>query len=235
MKMPVSFLVCAATLALVLSLAAALTGCEEAKGLDGLTVSYSADSVSQPGDTVVLQVVGEEVQNTTDEETEENTTIYEYKELALPFEWSVEDGSLGGILVAGQGIAVYTATSVRGPNVVTVKDQYDNVGRVVIRVAAPDYAISLTALPSTTIDVGEAATISFTSTDAVAPFIWRLTSGPGSLTGGTGSRSAVYTSNVAGTGVIQVTDARGVQGTIAIVVEDADGGGAGGDGGAGGT
>ncbi len=223
------------------------TGCEEAKGLEGLKVDSSSTYVSKAGDVVEIRVIGKRVDTpsfdtvgttTVSNQTITTTTIqqgglsfsYEYDLMALPFVWKVEDGSLGTIHEIETGYVRYTALSVRAPNRVEVKDQYGNVGQVVVRVdstQAPGYALVLEASPAT-MKVGQASTISITSTDAQAPYKWALRSGPGRLTGASGSRSAAYTSDAIGTGVIEVSDANGAAGVIAVVVEAVAAGGGGG-------
>ena len=220
MKQPLSFLVCSVTCVALACVVIGLTGCEEAKGLSGLTLDPSSATLTPDSLTLTITVTSSSATN---------------NDLALPIAWSVADASLGSVTHNGGVTAVYRSSGAIGVNVVIARDQYDNEGFTTIRQSASTYSIVLTASPGTTIEVGTAATISIDGTDATGPFTWRLLTGPGAVTGGTGSRSAVYSSSVTGTGVIQVTDGNGVQGTVAIVVQDSSTGGGGGSGGPGGS
>jgi hypothetical protein len=250
MKLSVSYLVGACLVGLVACIMVGLTGCEELKGVEGLRINPVSSEVAAPGDMVGIQVIGPEVDETVRGESVEETTgdqnitkvistvetRYKYDELALPFVWGVQDPALGYIIEVAAGVAVYVATSTERSNVVFVRDQYDNVGRVIIAGGRSSYDIALTASPGTTIEVGAAVTISIDNSDAIGPFTWRKVSGPGTVAGGAGgSRSAAYSSTVTGTGVIEVTDGNGVQGIIAIVVQDSSSGAGGGSGGPGGS
>ena len=176
-------------------------GCEEAKGLDGLTLDPASAVLSTNGQSTVFTVTGG-ITN---------------RDLSLPLKWSVSDSSLGSVTFSSGYSATYRRSTVDGVNTLIVRDQYDNEGYATIQQTAATYSLELTA-SATSIDVGGASTITITSTDSMAPYSWRKRSGPGSVTGESGSISAVFTSSTAGTAVIEVTDANGASGIIGIVV-----------------
>ncbi len=227
------------------------TGCEEAKGLQGLKVDFSSPNVSKAGDTVEIIVIGTISETTTTQAsgTFTNNTVtftssgisYTYESLSLPFVWQVEDSSVGTIREISTGYALYTAILADRPNAVIVRDQYDNKAEIPILPTSNDdatYSLSLTAT-KTSISIGEGTTITVSNTSAQqAPFSWKLLSGPGSVSKSSGA-SAGYSSASAGVAVIQATDANGASGVIAITVtepgSDDGGGGGGGGGGPGGT
>jgi hypothetical protein len=198
------------------------TGCEEAKGLQGLQVNPSSVVMATNGQISVFTVTG----GVTNES------------LALPLTWRVSDEGLGRIVYSSGYVAGYQRFSPNGVNTIIVRDQYENEGYATVRQTAATYGLTLAASASS-INVNEAATITITTESAQAPFSWRLASGPGSLVGDSGSRSAVYTGDAAGSASISVTDANGASGVIGIVIktvtDDGGGGGAGGTGGAGGA
>ncbi len=230
------------------------TGCEEAKGLEGLQVDVSPRYVAKAGDMVEILVIGKRVdtpnfdsiQTTTSvsNNTTTTTTIqrggiffsYEYDLLSLPFVWQVEDGSLGTLREVATGYVRYTATSAARANVVIVRDQYDNKAEIVILPTPnPDASYSLTLTASkTSVSVNEAVTITVSTATAQAPFSWRRISGEGVLSASTGA-SAGYSSTKPEVAVIEATDANGASGVIAITVTDAASGDGGSDGGPGGT
>jgi hypothetical protein len=215
MKRVVSFLSGLFAVFVVISVSLMQSGCEDAEGLEGLTIDPANITLSTNGQTVVLTVVGG-ITN---------------RDLALPLEWSVSDGNLGRIVSSSGYSATYQRLSGGGAvNTVTAKDQYENEGYATIRHDAASYSLELSASQSS-ITVGQASTITITTANSLAPYAWRKRSGPGSLTGASGSKSAVYTSSVAGTAVIEVTDANGASGVIGITVEDKTDDGEGGDGG----
>ena len=209
MKRVVSCLSVLSVFALIVFFAGMQSGCEDATGLDGLTIDPSSAIMSTNGQTVVLTVVGG-VTN---------------RDLALPLEWRVSDANLGRIISSSGFSATYQRLAGGGVNTITATDQYDNEGYATMRHEAASYGLTLEA-DNSTIKVGQAATITIKSDNALAPYSWVKRSGPGSLTGSSGSKSAVYTSSVEGTAVIEVTDANGASGTIGITVEkeDSDGG-----------
>ena len=190
------------------------SGCESAEGIDGLTLDPANVTLSTNGQTVVFNVTG----GITNED------------MALPLEWRVSDPNVGRIVGSSGYSAIYQRTGGAGSvNTITAIDQYKNEGYATVRHEVVSYAITLTA-DQTSIEVGQAATITITSDGSLAPYSWSKTSGPGSLSASSGSKSAVYSSDVAGTAVIQVTDANGASGTIGITVqkEQGDEGGEGG-------
>ncbi len=198
----------------IVSLSMLQVGCEDAKGLEGLTIDPASATISTNGMSVVLTVTGG-ITN---------------RDLALPLTWSVSDGNIGQITSSSGLTATYRRNSGAGAqNTVTAIDQYDNEGYATIRHEAVGYSLTLSA-DSTTITEGGAATITITSDSSLAPYSWRKRSGPGSLVGASGSKSAVYTSSETGSAVIEVTDANGASGVIGIVVEDENAGDDGGGG-----
>ncbi len=194
------------------------SGCEEAKGLQGLQVDPPSAMLTTNGQTTVFTVTGG-ITNET---------------LALPLAWSVQDEALGRIIRSSGFTAIYRRSDRNGVNTVIVRDQYDNEGYATVQQSAAGYTLTLAAT-ATSVDIGEAVTITVSTTTAQAPFSWRLVSGPGSVSGG--GASAGYSSASVGVAVIQATDANGASGVIAITVTEAGGddGGGGGGGGPGGT
>lgn len=203
MKRVFSYLSVLAVAGFVVVFSMLQSGCESAEGVDGLKIEPSNVSLSTNGQTVVLSVTG----GITNED------------MALPLEWRVSDSRVGRIIGSSGYSAIYQRTGGAGAvNTITAIDQYKNEGYATVRHEAASYGITLVADKST-ISVGEAATITIDSTGSLAPYSWRKTSGPGSLSASSGSKSAVYSSDVAGTAVIQVTDANGASGTIGITVQ----------------
>jgi hypothetical protein len=191
------------------------TGCEEAKGLQGLQVDPSSATLRTNNQTVVFTVTGG-ITNET---------------LALPLYWAVKDEGLGRIVSSSGFMAIYQRTDRNGVNAVTVRDQYENEGYATVDQSSENYSLTLEA-SDTTVAIGEAVTIRVITESAQAPFAWRLVSGPGSVSGS--GASAGYSSTTTGVAVIEATDANGASGVIAITVADAasdDGGSGGGPGG----
>jgi len=200
---------------LVLAVALGTPGCEKAEGMDGLSVNPDAVTMG-PGDRSVAITVSGGITNTP---------------LALPLEWHVSNRALGTIEITGPTSATYRRTGQVGINTVTVRDQFKNEGFCVVEQVdamthlldqeGSVYVLALTASPESPISMGSATTISITATEGMTPpYSWRKVSGPGSLSAGSGSTSAVYSSSTPGVGVIRVTDGNGVQGVLSIVVED---------------
>jgi hypothetical protein len=88
-------------------------GCEEASGLDGLSVSPPSWTPSTNQQVTTFTVAG--ITNETDS-------------LALPLTWSVSDASLGTITASSGASATYQRTDANGVNTITVIDQYANEG-----------------------------------------------------------------------------------------------------------
>ncbi len=203
-------------LALALAITLLAVGCEKAEGLLGLVLEPGAATLGEEDQTLLITVTG----GVTNES------------LALPLEWRVSNPALGSIEITGRASAIYRRTGRHGMNTVTARDQYKNEGFCVIEQVAglrPDdsddppavYEIALNASPASPISEGGATTISINMVTGVKPpYTWELVSGPGTLSAGTGSSSAVYSSTTVGIGVIRVSDGNGVQGLISIVVED---------------
>ncbi len=178
-------------------------GCEEATGLDGLTISPSSVTLTTNLQVTTFSVSG--LTNASDT-------------LALPLTWSVSDASLGAITASSGASAIYQRTSVDGVNTVTARDQYDNEGYATVTSGAADYSLTLTAAP-TSITVGGSSTITI-SDGGSAPYSWSLASGTGTLVGPAGSRSATFAGTTVGSATVQVTDANGASGTVGITVTD---------------
>jgi len=201
----------------IVAVALLQSGCEEAKGLQGLTVDPSSVTLTTNGQTQVFTVTG--VTN----------------DMALPLTWTVSNEGLGQIISSMGYTAVYQRFAPNGMNSITVRDQYDNEGFASIRQSAVAYSLELESSASTTgVVVNTAVTITIKTTDAQPPFAWRKVSGPGTLTADSGSRSAVFSSSVPGTAAIEVKDANGASGVIGVLVQAAGDDGGGDDGGGGG-
>lgn len=201
MKQVKSFISIYCSVACAVVVAFLQVGCEEATGVAGLDVSTTNDVLTVNGDSTRFDVNG--VTN----------------ELALPLRWSVSDPSLGTITFNSGYMAIYTRFAPNGVNTVMVRDQYGNEGLATVRQTAVAYSLGLAA-SATSITVGGVVNLTIESDLAVAPFSWRLVSGPGSLTGASGSRSAAYVGSGVGTGVIEVVDANGASAVIAIEVSE---------------
>lgn len=97
-------------LVMAFAVAVALTGCDSADGVSGIQVSPSSVTLSG---------------------TSNNTVVFSVQaksDLALPLVWGVADGSLGSINYSSGSNAIYIASSKKGNQVVSVKDQYNNEG-----------------------------------------------------------------------------------------------------------
>lgn len=94
------------------------SGCEQAEGVNGLSVSPSSVTIggsSSNASTVAF-------------------TASVSGPLALPLEWSVANASLGWIVSQSGSNAVYKANSgAKGENIITVSDQYGNEGSAVVK------------------------------------------------------------------------------------------------------
>lgn len=216
MKRILSLVSLCSTGLVIVAVALLQNGCEEAKGLLGLTVDPASVTLSTNGQIQVFAVTG--VTN----------------DMALPLTWTVSNEGLGQILSSGGYSAVYQRLAPNGVNTLTVRDQFDNEGLASIRQTAVAYSLELESSASSTgVLVNTAVTISIVTVDAQPPFAWRKVSGPGTLTADSGSRSAVYSSALPGTAAIEVEDANGASGVIGVLVRVAadDGGGDGDDGG----
>lgn len=201
------------------------SGCEEAKGLQGLQVDPRSATLTSNDQTTVFAVTGG-ITNET---------------LALPLTWTVQDEGLGRITHSSGFTAIYQRSDPDGVNTVIVRDQYDNEGYATVQQSTPSptnpppgsYSLKLTAT-KTSISTGEGVTITVATEAAQAPFRWRLVSGPGTVSDSSGG-SAAYSSTTAGTAVIEAKDANDATGVIAITVTVSSDGGSGGGGGPGGS
>ena len=92
------------------------TGCEEADGVGGLSVSPSSSTLGG-GSNAATQVF----------------TAHVSSSLALPLEWSVSNPGLGSLVSHSGSNAIYVANAgKKGSNVITVRDQYKNEGSAVV-------------------------------------------------------------------------------------------------------
>lgn len=190
-------------------------GCEKVEGLDRLTLTPAARKLGPDEQSLSIGIT-----NGVPEDP-----------LAFPIEWRVSNPHLGTIQHNGGITAIYHRTGGTGVNTITARDQFKNEGFSVIEQmdavtyfidqAGSIYVIALTASPESPIIMGTATTLSITMTEGIKPpFNWQLLSGPGAVSAGSGSASAVYSSSSPGVGVIRVTDGNGVQGMISIVVQE---------------
>jgi uncharacterized protein YceK len=193
------------------------SGCEEAKGLDGLQVDPSSTTLTTNDQTVIFTVTG----GITNEA------------LALPLTWRVQDGSLGNIIHSSGYTAIYQRSDNDGVNTIIVRDQYENEGYATVQQRSDNYSLTLDASDSS-VTVNEGVTITVTTAEAEAPFSWQLISGPGSVDESVGA-SAGFSSSTAGVAVIRATDANGAAGVVTITILDSDGTDDGSSGGPGGT
>jgi len=204
----------------IISAALLQSGCEEAKGLQGLQVDPSSVTLTNESETTVFTV-----------------SLGITNDLALPLTWSVQDQGLGRIIGSSGLTAVYQRSERNGANTVFVRDQYENEGYATVQQSTTNtpstYSLKLTAT-DTSISTGEGITITVTTESAQAPFSWRLVSGPGSVSDSSGG-SAGYSSTTAGSAVIEAEDANGASGVISITVTDPVDDGGGGGGGSGGA
>ncbi len=90
------------------------SGCEEAKGTNGIGVSPASVTLNVTASTGTATAVFTATVNGS---------------LALPLEWNVSDPGLGTIVNHSGSNAVYAANgTATGNNTVSVRDQYDNEG-----------------------------------------------------------------------------------------------------------
>ena len=100
-------------------------GCEEADGVDGLTISPSAHSFfGDEGRKTFTAYSGAAVSDTNGVVSAGTS----FSPLALPLVWSVSDSTLGSIVASSGATAIYERTAANGVNTITVRDQYDNEG-----------------------------------------------------------------------------------------------------------
>jgi len=98
-----------AVIVLGLAVGVILSGCENAKGLNGLQVNPESATL---GSSNLVQ----------------NISVTLQSDLALPLQWSLSAPALGTLTSSGSN-AVYIARSgALGNQMVTVKDQYGNEG-----------------------------------------------------------------------------------------------------------
>jgi hypothetical protein len=97
-------------------------GCEEAEGVDGLTISPSAHSLSGDEGRKTFTAYSSGALETT------NGVGSALSGLALPLVWSVSDSTLGSIVASSGITAIYERTAANGVNTITVIDQYANEG-----------------------------------------------------------------------------------------------------------
>jgi hypothetical protein len=200
--------ICLVGVGMALALSSALmSGCEEAKGLQGLDVSPGYATLT-PGSNVVEFVVS--TTNLTD--------------LAVPLEWEVTDRSLGRVISSSGMSGLYVGTGITGENTVIVRDQHDNEGYATVRQMAAQYRIKLTAQPEEIPPGADMCVVSVgaaTSDGTVggqAPFAWSVyDESLGSIVGGGDGATAFYKSKKVGVNVVQCRDANGVVGAVAVL------------------
>lgn len=113
---------CLAGIGLVCMLVAfavmSFTGCEEATGLNGLSIVPSSVRLNPLSNSNYVDfAVSSSVSN----------------DLVLPIEWSVSNPDLGYIDYRGGYKARYFRNPVNGDNVITVRDQYNNEGSALVK------------------------------------------------------------------------------------------------------
>jgi hypothetical protein len=173
------------------------SGCEEARGLEGLVVEPDQVTLNPGTNSLVFTVTG--VSNN----------------LALPLIWSVSDSSLGRLIGTSGYRATYVSSDKVGQNFVVVRDQYDNEGYAVVNQVASQYAITLSAAPASLSGTNTISTVS--ATGGTAPFSWFVQNeGLGGIISGGTSATAVYKAYASGVNVIHVRDANGVLGTLTM-------------------
>lgn len=198
MKAFAGFLGLLTMVAVLIAGAVVFSGCEEATGLQGLTITPNSVTLTTGTNTVVFKVTGG-VSN----------------DLQLPFMWSVSDSSLGTIIASSGYTATYKRTDNNGENLVTVIDQYDNEGYATVDQTVEQYSLTLTATNTTLTAANNTTTI--TAEGGEAPYSWWVRSeGLGAVISGGSSDTAVYAAYAAGVNVVHCEDANGVLGTISI-------------------
>ena len=100
-----------------------LLGCEETQQKRELTVTPSAQALSQAGDRVVLTASVPDVSAAVTNSP---------SGLLYPLKWSVTDPAMGHIVSSTANAAVYECTVGKGENVVVVRDQGDREGLAAI-------------------------------------------------------------------------------------------------------
>ncbi len=107
------------SMAVVLSVLAlgVWSGCEQAEGLDGLSVSPSTVTLGGASNNVTTVAFTASISSP----------------LALPMEWRVSNPGLGLIVSHSGTNAIYKANKgAKGDNIVTARDQYGNEGSAVV-------------------------------------------------------------------------------------------------------
>jgi hypothetical protein len=186
------------TLAAAVGLGVVLSsGCEEARGLEGLVIDPAQITLNPGTNSVVFTVTG--VSNI----------------MALPLVWSMSDGSLGRFVGTSGYQATYASSDKVGQNTIIARDQYDNEGYAVINQVASQYEITLAADPATLSNaVTDITTI--TATGGTAPYEWFVkdTSIGAIISGGESAKAVYWADKIGEVNVIYVRDANGVLGTL---------------------
>jgi len=93
------------------------SGCEQAEGLDGLSVNPPAAILGDSSNTTTTVAFTASISGP----------------LALPLEWRVSNSGLGWIASHSGSNAVYKGTTgAKGDNIITARDQYGNEGSAVV-------------------------------------------------------------------------------------------------------
>jgi len=179
-----------------------MVGCEEAKGIHGLTIDPSSVVLASGSNSVSFEAT--------------LPSTYTNNLLAYPIEWSVTDPSLGTIVGNSGNNALYQRTGKNGNNTVIARDQYDNEGYATVKQIFEQYTVNLSASPNP-IPVGTNI-CTVTASGGVALYKWWVRdSAYGSIIStGHGSATAVYRSKQPGDNVIHARDANGVTGTVNV-------------------
>ena len=111
-----------------IGLSLCMVGCEDASGVEGLTITPATATLSLDVNTVELTVTAG-----TGNGTNAMASAAGAIDLSLPLAWSVSDTSLGNIAESSGYTAIYARTSKNGDNIVTARDQYENEGHVAIK------------------------------------------------------------------------------------------------------
>ena len=114
----ISLIAAAGCLVLLCFAALNFAGCEEARGLTGLTITPSVVQMTSGSNSNWVDFV---VSNVTS------------NSLVLPLQWAVSKPELGYIAHSSGYSARYFRYAVSGDNIVIVRDQYNNEGFALIK------------------------------------------------------------------------------------------------------